>query len=123
MRKIISGGQTGVDRGALDAAMSFGFECGGWCPAGRLAEDGIIPVKYPLNELSSEYYQDRTLQNVIDSDGTVIIHFAGIEGGTKLTLQYAERHQKLHLVIDGGVIDEKLAAKKIFAFTKGVATK
>lgn len=81
--KIISGGQTGVDRGALEAALEAGIECGGTCPAGRKAEDGIIPEIYPLTELESTVYSDRTRKNVIDSDATLIIHFGRLEGGTR----------------------------------------
>lgn len=71
----MSGGQTGVDRGALDAALDAGRPCGGWCPAGRRAEDGKIPDRYPLAEVSAPGCAARTLRNVLDSDGTVIIHF------------------------------------------------
>ena len=85
--KIISGGQTGVDRGALDAAVETGIECGGTCPAGRIAEDGIIPEKYPLTELDSTVYSDRTRKNVIDSDATLIVHFGQLAGGTAFTRQ------------------------------------
>ena len=72
--KIISGGQTGVDRAALDVALGHGIECGGWCPAGRLDEFGKIPDHYPLQELQSGGFNERTLQNVKDSDGTVVIY-------------------------------------------------
>ena len=73
IKKIISGGQTGVDRAALDAALELGIEVGGWCPKGRLAEDGTVPDKYPLKEMDTNAYPARTEQNVIDSDGTLII--------------------------------------------------
>jgi Circularly permutated YpsA SLOG family len=59
--KIVSGGQTGVDRGALDAALAVGFACGGWCPGDRMAEDGPIPEKYPLMPLPNGGYRERTL--------------------------------------------------------------
>jgi hypothetical protein len=71
--KIISGGQTGVDRGALDAALAVKFPCGGWCPADRRAEDGSIPGRYPLTPLPGGGYRERTRQNVIDSDGTATV--------------------------------------------------
>ena len=74
LERIISGGQTGVDRGALDAALAAAFPCGGWCPAGRKAEDGVIAARYPLQELTRTGYPDRTLRNVRDSDGTLILH-------------------------------------------------
>ncbi len=76
----MSGGQTGVGRGALDAALDVGRPCGGWCPAGRRAEDGRIPDRYPLAEVSAPGYAARTLRNVLDSDGTVIIHFGRLAG-------------------------------------------
>ena len=97
MIKIISGGQTGVDRGALDAALDANVDCGGWCPSGRLAEDGEIPEKYPLEELESRSYKDRTLKNVVDSDGTVIFYFGELEGGTKLTSLFCEQQGKPYL--------------------------
>lgn len=81
--KIVSGAQTGVDRAALDAALENGVELGVWCPEGRLAEDGIIPEKYPVKELPNSGYSERTKRNVIDSDGTVIIYFAHPSGGTE----------------------------------------
>jgi len=71
--KVISGGQTGVDRGTLDAALAFEVECGGWCPAGRLAEDGTIPKRYPVMELANAGYAERTARNVADADGSLII--------------------------------------------------
>ena len=117
MIKIISGGQTGVDRGALDAALATGIECGGWCPSGRLAEDGEIPERYPLKELENRNYQDRTLQNVIDSDGTVIFYFGKLEGGTKLTLIFCKRLGKPHLGLNANEIDEQRAVELIRAFT------
>src|ERR671931_202999 len=73
--KIVSGGQTGVDRAALDVALKHGIECGGWCPAGRLDEVGRIPDRYPLRELAQGSFADRTLENVKDSDGTIVIYF------------------------------------------------
>jgi hypothetical protein len=89
-QKIISGGQTGVDRGALDAALSLGFPCGGWCPKMRLAEDGVIGEKYPLKECTKRGYAERTKRNVEDSDGTLILHAGPLTGGTRLTFQHAK---------------------------------
>src|SRR5678815_754424 len=83
--KIISGGQTGVDRAALDVALSLGLDCGGWCPEGRLAEDGTIPARYPVRELPGGGFVQRTAQNVTDSDGTLIIHHGDLRGGTRET--------------------------------------
>jgi hypothetical protein len=98
--KIISGGQTGVDRAALDVALELGLPCGGWCPKGRRAEDGPIPERYPLRETSSPAYPQRTRCNVLDSDGTLILMRGRPTGGTALTLQIAAENAKPYLVID-----------------------
>ena len=98
--KIISGGQTGVDRGALDAALAAAADCGGWCPAGRLAEDGRSPDRYPLIELPGAGYAERTARNVADSDGTLIIAFGEPHGGTRATIDCCITQQKPHRVID-----------------------
>jgi hypothetical protein len=100
IRRIISGGQTGVDRGALDAAIYLGIDHGGWCPRGRLAEDGLIPSRYELTETDSAKYPVRTEQNVIDSDGTLILYERELQGGTSLTLRFAKEHGKPCLTID-----------------------
>ena len=86
--KVVSGGQTGVDRAALDAAMDLGIEVGGWCPKGRLAVDGTIPSKYPLKETTDESYSTRTRWNVRDSDATLIIFGDELTGGTAQTIEY-----------------------------------
>ena len=98
--KIISGGQTGVDRGALDAALVANIPCGGWCPKQRRAEDGCIPARYPLLETESSEYKQRTLRNVIDSDGTLVIYFGKLEGGTKLTTFFCRQHNKPYKLIN-----------------------
>jgi len=100
----MSGGQTGVDRGALDAALDLGIQCGGWCPAGRLAEDGTIPEGYPVVELANAGYGERTARNVADSDGTLIISNAGLIGGTRETFERCVEMQKPYLVIDCKVV-------------------
>src|SRR5437867_5771751 len=85
--KIMSGGQTGVDRAALDVALKHGIDCGGWCPAGRLDEFGRIPDRYPVRELQAGGFTERTMQNVKDSDGTVVIYSGQIGGGTEQTVR------------------------------------
>ncbi len=89
--KIVSGGQTGVDRAALDAAIELGIEHGGWCPRGRRAEDGIIDAKYKIRETASSDYAERTELNVRDSDGTLILYRERLQGGTLLTHRLAQQ--------------------------------
>jgi hypothetical protein len=98
--KVISGGQTGVDRGALDAALALQVECGGWCPEGRLAEDGIIPKRYPVMELANGGYPERTARNVADSDGTLVIANGKPIGGTRETVDCCIEMRKPYLVIE-----------------------
>ena len=98
--RIVSGGQTGVDRGALDAALERGADCGGWCPEGRLAEDGVVPARYPVRELSGAGYRKRTRQNVIDSDGTLILYERQFDGGTELTAEFCAKHARPMLLLD-----------------------
>jgi len=99
--KIISGGQTGVDRAALDFALDNMIPCGGWCPKGRIAEDGIIPKKYPLQETETKIYDERTEKNVLDADGTLIINNGkALFGGTKYTHEFCLLHNKPCIVID-----------------------
>ncbi|MCA9126804.1 MAG: putative molybdenum carrier protein [Planctomycetales bacterium] len=106
--QIVSGGQTGVDRAALDAAMTLGIEHGGWCPRGRLAEDGTIASKYQLVESTSKDYAVRTKQNVRDSDGTLILYRDRLQGGTLLTHRVAVQLSKpvLRVRIDRSVCYE-----------------
>ena len=97
---IVSGGQTGADRGALDAALAAGVPCGGWCPRGRRAEDGTIPERYPLRETPAAEYPQRTGWNVRDSDGTAILHHGRIDRGTALTERLARRQGRPVLLLD-----------------------
>jgi len=99
LSRIVSGGQTGVDRAALDAAMEAGIPVGGWCPAGRLAEDGPIPVRYPLDEDDSSDYASRTERNVADSDATLVLNLGELAGGTALTVEFARRYRRPLLVV------------------------
>ena len=98
IKKIISGGQTGVDRAALDFAISHGIPHGGSVPAGRPAEDGVIAESYDMTEIEGGYRQ-RTKQNVIDSDGTLILTSGELEGGSLATRDFAVRLVKPHLVV------------------------
>jgi hypothetical protein len=92
---IISGGQTGADRAALDFAIAHGLAHGGWCPRGRRAEDGVIPARYELQETPSPKYAERTEWNVRDSDATVIFTIkAHAEGGTLRTIEFAQQFAK-----------------------------
>lgn len=108
---IVSGGQTGADRAALDFAIRHGYTHGGWVPRGREAEDGRIPAKYQLVELAEGGYRQRTRRNVQDSGGTLIVNVGALEGGTHATLQFARRLGKPCLVVqlDNGVAPEAIA--------------
>jgi hypothetical protein len=114
--KLISGGQTGVDRGALDAAIDAGFPCGGWAPDGRLAEDGPIHERYPLAELKGSGYEERTLANVLGSDGTAIVYFGDLEGGTRLTRDYCVARSKPFELVDASAVAPPAAALTLAAF-------
>lgn len=99
LESIISGGQTGVDRGAIDAALALGFPCGGTCPRGRRAEDGVIPDHYPFTESTEDHYQARTEANISDSDATLILASSlPLEGGTRLTQELAVEKRSPFLI-------------------------
>lgn len=103
VERIVSGGQTGADRAALDVAIRQGVAHGGWCPRGRRAEDGPIPARYGLTETPSEGYVQRTEWNVRDADGTVVLTLGpDVTGGSLETIAFAKRHGKpyLHLSRD-----------------------
>ena len=106
--RIVSGGQTGADRAALDWAIRNGIPHGGWCPRGRTAEDGVLPAKYELREAESPDYRWRTRQNVTDSDATLILNMGALDGGTLETAKFAKCFGKPHLVLqlDRGVRNE-----------------
>ena len=119
--KIVSGGQTGVDRAALDFALERGVPCGGWCPRGRRAEDGPIDARYPLTETPTADYRVRTRWNVRDSDFTLSLSWGTPAGGTRLTLETARRLGKPHAVID--LADEAArdaGLRRVAALLKGV---
>src|SRR5262245_29956719 len=98
--RIVSGGQSGVDRSALDVALELGLPCGGWCPRGRRAEDGPIDRHYPLQETPWDGYPQRTEWNVRDSDGTLVLTRGEADRGTALTIELADRYKKPCLVLD-----------------------
>ena len=100
IEKLVSGGQTGVDRAALDAALEVGMGCGGWCPRGRRAEDGIIPNLYPLKQTIGSDYYERTQRNVEDANGTLIVAPGELNGGPLVTLNYAQLIGKPLLIIN-----------------------
>jgi Circularly permutated YpsA SLOG family len=139
--KIISGGQTGVDRAALDAALEHGIDCGGWVPAGRLDEFGRIPDRYPVKELEEnnkegrsldrpggletaaplekrDVFAARTLQNVVSSDGTAIIYCNELRGGTEKTVGFCIEQKRPNLLIDAGKVPAQHAAYLITKFVR-----
>ncbi|MEW6055965.1 MAG: putative molybdenum carrier protein [Bdellovibrionota bacterium] len=100
LNRIVSGGQTGVDRAALDIGLMFKIPCGGWCPKGRLAEDGVIDERYPMTETVSEQYEQRTEWNVRDSDGTLVLAWGPLTEGTLFTAKIAKKYKKPLLCVD-----------------------
>ncbi len=116
--KIISGGQTGVDRAALDFAIRNSIPHGGWCPCGRLAEDGRIPDLYRLRETPSQDAAQRTQWNVRDSDATVIFcAHRRLSGGTALTAKWAKTYQKPLLILSRNT-DRLFGTQKLRAFLR-----
>jgi len=116
--KIISGGQTGVDRAALDLAMRRGIDCGGWCPAGRLDEFGRIPDHYPVKELEQGSFGERTLQNVKDSDGTAVICPGEPRGGTRFTIECCRELKRPHKIVDAARTSPEDAAQALADFVR-----
>lgn len=96
--KIISGGQAGVDRAALDFALNHSIDCGGWCPQGRKSEDGTIPDHYPLKETPELDYSFRTKKNIENSDATLILFINKFDDGTRLTRSLCENLNKSYLI-------------------------
>jgi hypothetical protein len=139
--RIISGGQTGVDRAALDVALKHGIDCGGWCSAGRLDEFGRIPDRYPVKELEQGNKEkrspdrpggletaapwqkhgisaERTLANVRDSDGTIIIYSDRLRGGTEYTIECSKQLQRPYQMIDASKIPPEKTAELIAEFVR-----
>lgn len=102
LSKIVSGGQTGVDRAGLDVALKYQIPCGGWCPKGRIAENGVMSPHYPLKETESSDYEVRTEWNVRDSDGTLVLNQGELVGGTAFTVECAKKYGKPCIIIDLG---------------------
>jgi len=100
IKKIISGGQTGADQAALDVAIKLNIPHGGWIPKGRITENGPLPEKYQLEEMPTSSYVERTEQNVIDSDGTLIVSHGELTGGSAFTREIALEHEQPWLHID-----------------------
>jgi hypothetical protein len=124
IEQIVSGGQTGADRAALDWAIEHSLPHGGWCPAGRLAEDGIIDARYQLKELPSDSYRQRTRKNVENSKGTLLLNLGKLEGGSLETQDCAKELKKPCLVIqlDSG-LDDKDLRLKVIRWLKGYEIK
>ena len=117
--KIVSGGQTGADRAALDTAIDMGVAHGGWLPKGRKSEDGRLPAKYDLKEMPTESYPERTEQNVIDSDGTLIISHGPLTGGSEYTRRMADKHDKPWIHVDTNRISVEAAVEFVRAWING----
>jgi hypothetical protein len=98
--RILSGGQTGADRAALDFAIERGIPHGGWIPRGRRTEEGPLPDRYRLREMETIHYGRRTERNILDSDGTLIISRGTLTGGSSLTRRLARSHRRPLLHID-----------------------
>jgi predicted Rossmann-fold nucleotide-binding protein len=114
IERIISGGQTGADRAALDAAIDCGTPHGGWCPAGRIASDGTIPEDYNLRETEESTYPPRTERNVKEADATVVfMRGPGISPGSKLTIGLCEKHKKPFTIVNVAITGTEDAAMLI----------
>lgn len=100
IQKIISGGQTGADRAAIDFAIKHNLPYGGWVPKGRKTEDGTLSEIYHLQEMATGQYSKRTEKNILDSDGTLIVSHGLLTGGSALTRELAKQHRKPWIHID-----------------------
>jgi len=113
IRKIISGGQTGADRAALDFAVKHNIPHGGWIPKGRKTEDGTLPEKYHLQEMPTGEYSKRTEKNILDSDGTLIVSYGPLTGGSALTRELARKHGRPWVHVDLMDTDMNDAANQV----------
>jgi hypothetical protein len=116
IKKIISGGQTGADQGALDSTIKYSFPHGGWIPKGRLTENGPLPYEYKLKEMPTTNYSDRTEKNILASDGTVIITHGKLTGGSALTKKLAKKYKRPYLHINLNETPAFLASSEINAW-------
>jgi hypothetical protein len=121
LKKIVSGGQTGVDRAALDAARAAGLLCGGWIPADGKAEDGLIPEHYGLLRLPHGSYRQRTRLNVLDSDATAILYHEQLTGGTRLTRNFCALLNRPFLLLDAGAHSVATAVAALTHFLNDAA--
>jgi hypothetical protein len=112
LKKIVSGGQTGVDRAALDAALAANFPCGGWVTWDRMAEDGVIADRYPLVPLPKGGYRQRTRLNVSDSDGTAILYNESLTGGARLTRNLCALLKRPYILINARETPDPIVAAK-----------
>jgi len=113
IKKIISGGQTGADRAALDFAIKNRIPHGGSVPKGRMAEDGPLSKRYKLRETQTADYNERTEKNVIDSDGTLLLGSGALNGGSALTMTLARSHGRPCLHVDAAQVSAQQAAAQI----------
>ncbi len=117
--KLVSGGQTGADRAALDVALRLGLPCGGWVPCGRRAEDGPIPAHYPgLVECETPDYAERTRRNVRDADATLVLSHGAPCGGTALTVELARASDRPLLHLDLRALDGSAARRRLRAWLR-----
>jgi hypothetical protein len=119
VKKIVSGGQTGADRAALDVAIELRIPHGGWVPKGRKTERGPLPAKYHLKEMATDSYPKRTEQNVMHSDGTLIISHGELTGGSDHTKKTAEKYDKPWLHVDAKKVSVEVAAQIVSAWING----
>ena len=122
LKKIVSGGQTGADRAALDVALQLGILHGGWVPKGRRAEDGPLPDRYQLKETPTPHYPERTEQNVIDSNGTLVISHGTLTEGSAYTVEMAIKHARpwFHLDMERITLQEASQALRSWIETNGI---
>lgn len=118
LEKIVSGGQTGADQAGLDVAIKLGIPHGGWIPKGRLTEAGPLPDHYQLQEMPTANYPKRTKQNIIDSDGTLVVSHGKLAGGSKLTATLAEECCKPYLHLDLGAMSLSYSSRMLASWVR-----